>query len=479
MALTSYVFLSENPARHAPPGGMKLTAAELDDDLAAQATFFLLDGEDAHTATQLLRTVRQHTSNAIYLKPVLLEKVDTSDRLLIEAVDALVAVDSERGIIADGEIEVRISSIQARLQAMQQNQQILGDQQTAFRLLRYMSSRFCTMKPRITSSRVAGYSYPPLEPFFSQDDGSIWSMLALLEEQRMISGAFVTRSYQCVHCRSSFLNFVETCPDCHAEDIKSDSLIHHYRCGYAAAAKEFMQGDEMTCPKCSRHLKQIGVDFDKPSLIFECNECRHVFEEPHVTTVCYHCGRKTDPEHQTQRTIYAYSITALGENAALFGPEQLLNSALGDQLTLFEYAHFRRFVSTEAARIKRYQRSNSSVLMVSIGGFIEAMARLGQRSTELYKELAEVFAHVLRTSDVITTRGQSLFIIMLTETDKASAAIALHRLSDRIEQLFQESLSISAEIRAEAQSVDDNLNLEQLVEVFLQQGSVHHEGKAG
>jgi len=467
--MMSYIFLSDHASRTAPDGVRKMDSQQLAQVReAVDADFFLLDGSDIAAAVRILKKIRQHPEKSIYLKPVVLEKEGSyvDDSLLMATVDVVSQAHSD-GKIINTDTEVLINGINSRLKSIQQNPLILGDQQTGFRLLRFIASRNTEQEPQLTSKRTMGYSYPSLEPFFAVQDKSLWDLLELLEQQQMLSARFVSRSYQCVHCQSSFLNFVETCPDCKAINIESDDLIHHFRCGYSAASREFMRGEQMVCPKCTRSLKQIGVDYDKPSLTFRCKECQYVFEEPFVSTICYHCGRRTDTDHQVQRSIYAYTITALGENSALFGPEQLFHNILGNELNVFEYDAFQKVVDIEAARIGRYKVSASSILIVEIGGFAAAMAALGQRSTELYKELAHIFSAGLRTSDVISTRGQSVFIMLLVETDEESSAIALRRVTEPIEQLFQNSVAFSADIASQIAPVDKDLKLNLFIESFL------------
>lgn len=469
MALMPYIFLSDNAGRTVPDGIRKMTLEQLANVTGSlDEDFFLIDGSDVASAVCMLEKIRQHPEKSIYLKPVLLEKDGpcAGDALLAASVDA-VCVENDKGDIVNDDIEVLLNGIHSRLRSMQQNPLILGDQQTAFRVLRFIASRNREQQPQLTSQRTMGYSYPALEPFFAVNDTGIWDLLELLEQQHMLSSRFISRSYQCVHCQSSFLNFIETCPDCRAINIESDDLIHHFRCAYSAASSEFKSGDQLVCPKCSRQLKQIGVDYDKPSLTFRCRECQYVFEEPFVSTVCYHCGRRTDPDHQTQRSIYAYTITSLGENSALFGPEQLYHNILGKELNVLEYDVFQKFVDIETARIERYKVSTSSILLVEIRGFADAMAALGQRSTELYKELAHIFSAALRTSDVISTRGQSVFIMLLVETGSEPSEIALRRVTQPIEDLFRDSVSLSADIVSRILPVNNELDLNQVVESFL------------
>lgn len=472
MAMIPYVYLSDNPSCRAPDGVVVMSSAQLQQQESdVDGDFFLIDGSDVDAAWRLLESVRQHVGKSMYLKPVLLEDHGSclEDELLVAAVDAVWKAGRDGALLA-GELEVLINGINSRLRGILQNPLVLGDQQSGFRLLRYIASRNSEQKPHITSRRTIGYSYPQLETFFAAKDDSVWHVLELLEQQQMLTTRFVSRSFQCVHCKSSFLNFVETCPDCKAVNIESDDLIHHFRCGYAAASREFLQGDEMICPKCTHTLKQIGVDYDKPSLTFRCRECQYVFEEPFVSTICYHCGRRTDPDHQIQRDIFAYTITALGENAALFGPEQMFQNILGKELNVVDFEAFTKIVDVEKARIERYKLSKSSLLVVQIGAFAAAMAELGQRSMELYQELAHIFSLGLRTSDVISTRGQSLFVMLLVETAEEPSKIALQRVAEPTEALFQDSVSMSADISSLIVSVNKSLNLNQVIESFLAQG---------
>jgi len=185
------------------------------------------------------------------------------------------------------------------------------------RVLRFMGARDDTFHPVRTSQRKEGFVYPRLDPLLEGSGRAIIPVLSSLEQRHRLVGRFVTKRHACMNCRSGFLNFAEICPDCGSENLDVDQLIHHFRCAYTGPKWEFEQDDEpLACPKCDRTLRQIGTDYDKPSLVYSCNECQHQFQNPDIRTDCYHCGHSAAPERQIEEKIKAYNIERT--NAAEF-----------------------------------------------------------------------------------------------------------------------------------------------------------------
>jgi len=460
MALSPFILLSGNQDKVVPDGGALLPSGGLDTQAAVDSYFFVLDGDDADKALEMLREIRSHADTHIYLKPVVLGAGAARNDVILSAAVDMVSPSNGVSFPISAEQEEIVNSIRGAKAYRQKITAVLGQQQISLRILRFMASRrHVEQAPVATPASLTGYSYPMLEMFFPAVDSSIWNMLESLQQQHLVEGRFISRAYHCIHCECAFLNFMETCPDCGSPNIKSDDLIHHFRCGYAAAMHEFKRGDALVCPKCDLGLKQIGVDYDKPSLTFQCHECQYVFEEPVPATVCYNCDRRTNPEDQIQRTVYAYAITALGENIALFGQEQLFTKLLKENLELIGNDGFQRLVAVEAARIERYKLSTSCILLLDIKGLADALARLGDRGVEFYKDLANAFVAELRSSDIMTMVGRSVANVLLTETDVDSANIVLKRLTGHVDRVFNEALSVSSGAVGRIIPVNSDLDL--------------------
>jgi hypothetical protein len=306
-----------------------------------------------------------------------------------------------------------------------------------------------------------------LLPFFSDEDDGFLRVLEFLEHQRLVRGEFQSRAHFCHHCSCAFLNFLETCPHCASPDLRLDEMVHHFKCAHTAPMADFQQDGGLVCPKCTRSLRHIGVDYDKPSIVYTCNQCSHSFQDPTVSTVCYHCGRAADPEHQQHREIKRYTVTAIGKNTAMYGLDTLFSSLLESELNLHPYETFARFVSLEKARIGRYHVSHSSLLLVSLADLDEVYLGAGSRATEIFGELGRLFRAVLRDSDVITARNESVFVILLTETDTGQAGRALERLAGRVEELLETNLGRKPDIRSGVHPVGPDLDLDATVERFL------------
>jgi hypothetical protein len=463
MALASFILLSQNPDKLVPDGGTLFTVDVLDTQEAIDSYFFLLDGDDKDLAIAMLRAIRAHPDTKIYLKPVILGAgAAQQDPILSAAVD-LISHANETSFPITAEQEQTVNTILATRDYQQKITSILGQQQISLRILRFISSRkHIEQVPIVTPRLLTGYSYPMLETFFPAVDTSIWDMLESLKSQHLLEGRFLSKAYRCTHCECAFLDFMETCPDCESPDINGEELIHHFRCGHAAAMHLFKKDGILTCPKCDMGLKHIGVDYDKPSLTFSCNECRFVFAEPVPTTVCYNCGRRTNPEDQVQRTIYAYKISALGSNIALFGQEQLFTKLLKENLELIDNEGFQRVISLEKSRIERYKISTSCVITLEIKGLSDALVELGDHGIGFYKDLANAFVQALRESDILTIVGRSIATILLTETDEIGANVLSERLVTSLDRIFDQTLSIPSGAVVKVIPVNSDLDIKQL-----------------
>ena len=36
----------------------------------------------------------------------------------------------------------------------------------------------------------------------------------------------------------------------------------------------------LICPKCHKKLRHIGVDYDRPAVVYTCNDCENSFTSP-------------------------------------------------------------------------------------------------------------------------------------------------------------------------------------------------------
>ena len=453
------------PTDTAPFDMRSVMPDQLDSVDLTEVGLWVIDGR-ADSGEQTLRTIRQHGAAAIYLRPVVSLGYDSTHADLTGADTTL----GYEGFTPHTEQDLlhKYNRLNLWIDSLPESRQP-ADRNIAFKMLRLIVSRESELAPQATTQRPTGFAYPLVEPLFEYIDASVQQTLEHLAAQQVLNTRFVTKVHCCSHCQGAFLNFKETCPDCESEDLETDELLHHFRCAYTAELKQFKQDGELICPKCDRKLLHIGVDYDKPSVVYGCRACSHSFNEPDVVTTCFNCQRTTRPEHQTQRSVSAYSATAIGQNAARHGLENLFTSILGDGVELWGYSSFKSLLSVEAARIQRYNVSQSTLMLVNISDLERLYLQLGNRVAEVFVELSAVFQSVLRRSDAITTRNETLFLVLLTETDPIQAGRAVQRLKEGIAELLASNLDHEPEIIADLEAVDETVDLDESVERFLSQ----------
>lgn len=456
-----------DPALGDAPEGIDTWAPAQDEGAWPQdVACLLIDARHPETARKVLVAIRQRPLPAQYLCPAVW-------------VDAPREANAEFMAAADGAVAGRdlaagvASRLAADFDTVHQWVDRLpdggrsSDTNVAFKVLRFMASRGAEQVPVQTVRSHIGFSYPGLQGFFRQHDSGLLDTLDFLAEQNLVGGRFVTKNHFCSHCECAFLSFKECCPQCGADDLRLDELVHHFRCAYVGELAQFRQGDALVCPKCERGLKHIGVDYDKPSVVFHCNQCNHGFQDPAVMTTCFQCGRSTEPENQVTRTLQAYKITAIGENAASHGLESLFSSVLESELRLYSYTSFIDFVRVEAARIERYKVSQSSLVLIDLQGLEQLYIRLGRRAQEVFGELSAVFKTVLRRSDVITARNESVFAVVLTETSPEHAERAVERLREGMAGLLENNLARHLKVQTLIEPLGADTDPDALLEQFL------------
>jgi GGDEF domain-containing protein len=431
--------------------------------LPRDARLFILDDAEPEAALAILRIIRQSSLPGVYLRPVVL--VGDGAHLpahLVQAVEGRLTLGSAESFDRQ-RLYDRIHAIHTRIEGLP-DIKIAPDRNIGLKVLRFLYTRETELFPLSGVHSPQGTSYPAVDPFFAQIDESLFQVLDFLKGQGLLKGTFDSKAHFCGQCQSAFLNFMEICPQCSSPDLHSDDLIHHFECGFVGNEAEFGEGQNRRCPKCGLGLRQLGVDYDKPSAVSVCNSCGHTSQDPLVTTLCYRCGAKAPPEDLLQRTIWRYGLTALGTNAARFGLDNLFRSILEREVGALPMETFRHFLAKEIGRIKRYGKPHSTLGMFAIGELEQVYLRLGDRSKELFEEISTVIRAVLRDSDVIASLSDAIFLILLVETPAAGAQRAMERLETAVADLLKANLQEALTLKTAARLVSGEDTVAGLIE---------------
>ncbi|MFO1518288.1 MAG: hypothetical protein U1F57_01275 [bacterium] len=120
----------------------------------------------------------------------------------------------------------------------------------------------------------------------------------------------------CPLCQSADIAAHEKCFNCAGAFVRKEALLHHYRCSFVAAEKDFLKPSGRVCPKCVRPLREIGVDFDIPGEYYLCTACWEKFPEDALKGKCRSCRASFPMEEARSKTLFAYSLTSEGAQAA-------------------------------------------------------------------------------------------------------------------------------------------------------------------
>lgn len=388
----------------------------------------------------ILLQVKKDNRDLVYLKPLFVWSDEhLSNPFLIEIVDGIIMGEKVQDYIL--RFSGMIDKINDTVKDLVPYHGIENNDEYGIELkaIRHLYSRGKELTPVRSSETMHGYTYPILQLYLGANSYQEFILIDFLKNRDMVVGTFVDKIHHCPHCYSAYLNFREICFKCGSADLYKEDLIHHFRCAYEGPESDFFTEKGLVCPKCHKALKQIGVDFDRPSEIYTCNSCKQVFQDPDVDVKCVHCGSDTVIDNILERRVEKYYLTALGKTSAQNGIMFTLKDELKDELDIVEFNVFKKMLEVERARIGRYKKSESSVIRITFHNYIELAAKEGDNLQHLNREIGEAIKRLTRTSDVISFRNNTELLLLFTETTKEWSSHALQRIIETLKSLILNS----------------------------------------
>lgn len=171
------------------------------------------------------------------------------------------------------------------------------------------------------------------------------------------------------------------------------------------------------------------------------------------------------PDHARLVAAFADQVAVAMENARLF--EEVQQLAMVDPLTgLFNRRHFFTVARREFERARRYGRF-LSVLMLDIDHFKQVNDTYGHAAGDhVLRVIAQRCQRSLRDIDVVGRYGGEEFVVLLPETDLASAQLVAEKLHRGIAAaIHTEKAAITITVSLGAGALDEGCaNLEVLLE---------------
>lgn len=280
-----------------------------------------------------------------------------------------------------------------------------------------------------------------------RDDKVFAAFLPLVESAvRMgfLERRFFDKVHICPTCGSGRLVVREECMSCRSPDVHEVQVIHHLKCGYQAPETDFMQGDDLVCPSCSRHLEHFTYDYDKPSSMMVCGGCGHTTGETAIGFKCLDCTAHHDTEQVGTRSYFSYRLTERGRQ------EVMKPSAASGLAVMGSEANTIKDALNEFATVMKADERAFSLLMLRPDASGSVRREHGPRALD---QCLILIARALREylpRDHRVLAWQSGFLVLMPDhTEEAAKAAETGILA-----AAQKPLKLPIDIRADILSGD-------------------------
>ena len=315
-----------------------------------------------------------------------------------------------------------------------------------------------TLLPAKSPQMQSLYWYPLLQAWGIKAEDSINWLASMVRRNWLEVDSLVNRVRYCQSCHSGHLNYVDTCPSCQSIDIGLKASLHCFNCGHVAAEHEFKQQIGLGCPNCSKPLRHIGVDYDRPIENQQCNSCFNLFVDSDVVADCMDCGEKNDVNNLIVQSVNSYKLSANGRNLAKFGEK--FNSFMFDQAENINFTQFCWLLQWQNTLALRHKQEHS-VVYITMENVEQFIQDKGEKvAFSLFDELEQRIAKSIRLTDICCVQEEHSLLLFLPLTPLAQLPKIYQKLNEI--ELLQSDKNIALSIKAlplPDKSMSDDVNM--------------------
>jgi diguanylate cyclase (GGDEF)-like protein len=280
-----------------------------------------------------------------------------------------------------------------------------------------------------------GYTYPEVCKTIQCKPGQDLDLLESLAEAGCLSRELLDKVDLCPYCLHGSLRLRRLCPYCRSSLIIRKEVLHHFRCGWVGIEDEAEHGTDLMCPKCKKHLRHIGVDYERASESHYCTTCEKIFAQPLEEFLSIPCGRQIPKDGIMIHPVFVYRMTQNGEEAVAkqsFDGVQLQKGIVEHNYNLYTREYMATRLHELVNRYLRY-RAGFSVALVSIDHFSELVRDQGHlEAATAVKLMAAIIKGETRGVDLPGLFDDHTFILLLPQTDYKGAQVFAKRYVERI-----------------------------------------------
>ncbi len=401
----------------------------------------IIDAKDADFAKLILKKIRTHYNPEFYLKPVfLINYKESKDPILHNMNDGLIHSYDQLKDIADIAKQIFLKTTQLDYQLV-----ATFEAQMVKKVLNYMFTRdLKTLKPIPDLNSAIGYTYPEISVNFdSTEETQVLEILEWAEKEGIIWPDFYERIYLCNQCNGGFLSYREVCPHCNSSNSSAQDLVHHFPCAYIGPLSDFRNtiDNSLTCPKCNKALRHIGVDYDKPSIIHHCNNCDKNFQDFFVKAKCISCTQDVEVQYLIPKSINIYKLTKRGRTAAGNG---FLSSGkeVEDIFGAISMPVFKTLLHYEIERIKENPEQKSCIAIINTENILELYKKIGKKAEKSVLEtIVNLIRENIKPTDFIAFENSSTLYLGIINSEALQAETDLANLKTLIEKLIKNNFN--------------------------------------
>jgi|GEM_PF-579807 len=399
---------------------------------------------DTVKVRQLIKMIRTSEFRSVYLMPVFLCALpDDPQPVITDLIDGIYTNINEEML------NIRTASITSNIHILKELKEDKYEKKVLYKMLRYMYTRDYILEPYINPYSTQGYFYPFIDIHYKGElfkDKLEYKILEDGEKAGLLKSAFIDKIHLCPKCNAGFHNFRELCTKCGSSNLNSQGLIHHYVCAHVAPERDYKKGNILICPKCNRELRHIGVDYDRPSIIFECNDCGEVFQDPDISVLCFNCKSKNAAEDLVAMDVKRYTITRYGigiVKASLFHEEYSESRFPG----CYSYNTFRDLLGQEVHRTKILKSH------AICGSFLINIENKDDLAVETIDNIFMAASRVLVSSSASVCLFEDMFAFILPYTNYDDAKKNIEDLAKEAESIVKDSFE-SADLSIKTKIID-------------------------
>lgn len=306
--------------------------------------------------------------------------------------------------------------------------------------LRYLLSRHQSLVPQHTRLSKIGFIYPLIEDISVENDAiQISKVLDDFTKEGFFRTKIIDKVNICYDCSGSYLNFSECCTKCNNLDLKTEELVHHFRCAFVGPYSDFVDGDRLMCPKCNHHLKHIGIDYDKPSEIHTCSSCNHRSQETKMKATCVDCRKENELDQLITYDIKNYTPTekAMEYAKRAHKPDKFISNDTENISVILPYGAFNMIKSHESKRKQIEGQSSYEVTLSISEGIIQKLNK--NLIDSLTKELASIINPYLMQSDITTINNRNQIVLLLIDYTKEEQFTIVDTLEYNLNKMLNDN----------------------------------------